>query len=234
MKFLFLAFAAYFSISVFAQHSTWNSLLQKHVNSENRVDYQGFQNDAATLDKYLESLAKSDPAGMGEKAAKALWLNAYNAYTVKLILENYPLKSIRDIEKNGKDAWDIPFAEVGGKNYTLDQIEHEILLEKYPDYRIHAGVNCASISCPPLIREAFTAENVDALFEKSFKDFVNDSQRNKISQNELKLSKVFDWFKDDFESAGGVLKVIQKYSKKPIPNNPKISYLEYDWNLNSQ
>ncbi|MEQ9261721.1 MAG: DUF547 domain-containing protein [Owenweeksia sp.] len=217
-----------------AQNSLWNELLQKHVNEKGWVDYEGFQGDEPRLDEYLQWLDDQKPEQLGEDAAKALWINAYNAYTVKLILDHYPIKSIKDIGKGGKDAWSFPFAKVGGKTYTLNQIEHDKLLRKYQDYRIHAGVNCASYSCPALLNEAFTAARVDAQLEKAFADFVNDPLRNRIGENQLELSAIFKWFADDFKVAGGVEKVIRKYSRIKVAANPQINFRDYNWKLNTR
>ena len=164
----------------------------------------------------------------------AYWINAYNAYTIKLILENYPLKSIMDIKQKGKSAWKIPFAKVGGKTYTLDHIEHKILRKKLFDPKIHVGVNCASGSCPKLGNKAFTEENVEAELTQLMKDFVNDSSRNKITTKKVKISEIFNWFKSDFTKNGSVIDYLNKYSETEINSKAKISYLKYDWSLNSK
>lgn len=216
-----------------AQTSIFNELLQKHVSKDGLVDYQSFKNDELKLEKYLTYLEKTKPdASWSTNQQKAFWMNAYNAYTIKLILENYPLNSILDIKKNGANAWKIPFAKVGGENYTLDYIEHEILRKKLFDVRIHVGVNCASISCPKLANIAFTEENINEELNKLMRIFVNDESRNQLDTNNIKLSEIFNWFKDDFSKTSSLIDYLNTYSKTKIETNAKISFLPYNWSLN--
>jgi len=236
MKNIFIVLIAIFTLSqVNAQTSIYNDLLQKHVTKDGIVDYKSFKADEAKLDTYISYLEKTTPASSwSENKQKAFWINAYNAYTIKLILENYPLKSIMDIKQEGKTAWKISFANVGGKTYTLDHIEHEILRKNLFDPRIHVGVNCASVSCPKLGNVAFTEENVHANLEELMKEFINDSSRNKITNNKVQISSIFDWFKEDFTKNGSVIDYLNKYSNTEINPNAKISYLKYDWSLNNK
>lgn len=216
-----------------AQTSIFNSLLQAHVSDDGIVDYKSFKADKAKLDTYISYLEKTTPDNSwSENKQKAFWINAYNAYTIKLILENYPLKSIIDIKKGGKTAWKIPFAKVGGKTYTLDHIEHEILRKKLFDPKIHVGVNCASGSCPKLGNIAFTEDNVDRELTKLMKAFINDSSRNKIDKKKVQISEIFNWFKADFTKKGSVIDYLNTYSNTEIKSNAKISYKKYDWSLN--
>jgi hypothetical protein len=150
-------------VSSNAQTSIFNSLLQKHVDKQGNVDYKGLKTDEATLNTYIDYLAATSPEkSWSVNKQKAFWINAYNAYTIQLILDNYPLKSITKIKKKGKTAWKIPFAKVGNEVYTLDHIEHKILRKDVFDPKIHVGVNCASISCPKLANIAFTEEIIEA------------------------------------------------------------------------
>ena len=215
-------------------HNIWDGLLKKYVDGSGNVDYNGFKKEAAVLDQYLEVLNKADIESLNTNAAKALLINAYNAYTVKLIIDNYPLKSIMDIKEEGKSAWDIPFAKVGGKTYTLNAIEHEILRKKYNDPRIHVGVNCASFSCPKLINKALTESNINSTLESGMKQFINDTKRNKINTSGANLSKIFEWFKEDFTKSGSLVDYINKYSTNKISESTPVSYLEYNWSLNSK
>ena len=236
MKNIFIVLIAIFTLSQGnAQTSIYNDLLQKHVTKDGIVNYKSFKADEAKLDTYISYLEKTTPASSwSENKQKAFWINTYNVYTIKLILENYPLKSIMDIKQDGKTAWKIPFAKVGGKTYTLDYIEHEILRKNLFDPRIHVGVNCASISCPKLGNIAFTEENIDANLEKLMKTFINDSSRNKITNNKVQISSIFDWFKEDFTKNGSVIDYLNKYSNTEINSNAAISYLKYDWSLNNK
>ncbi|QTE22127.1 DUF547 domain-containing protein [Polaribacter cellanae] len=236
MKKIILALITILTFSqVNAQTSIFNDLLQKHVTKDGVVDYKAFKEDKTKLDSYISYLEKTSPdKSWSKNKQKAFWINAYNAYTIKIILENYPLKSITDIKEKGKTAWKIPFAKVGGKTYTLDHIEHEILRKNLFDPRIHVGVNCASGSCPKLLNMAFTEENIDASLEKLMKEFVNDSSRNKISNKRVQISSIFDWFKKDFTKNGSVIDYLNKYSDTEIKKNARISYLKYDWSLNGK
>ena len=236
MKKILISLIAILTLSqVSAQTSIFNDLLQKHVTKDGVVDYKAFKNDEAKLNSFIAYLEKTSPDNTwSANKQKAFWINAYNAYTIKLILENYPLKSIMNIKQKGKTAWKIPFAKVGGKTYTLDHIEHKILRKKLFDPKIHVGVNCASGSCPKLGNKAFTEENVEAELTQLMKDFVNDSSRNKITTKKVKISEIFNWFKSDFTKNGSVIDYLNKYSETEINSKAKISYLKYDWSLNSK
>ncbi|WP_299119949.1 DUF547 domain-containing protein [uncultured Tenacibaculum sp.] len=235
MKNLFLILSLSFFLTSYSQTSTFDALLKKHVNTKGNVNYKAFKKDEAKLQIYLDYLAKTSPKKSWSAAkTKAFWVNAYNAYTIKLILDNYPLKSILKIKKKGKDAWSIPFAKVGGKSYTLNHIEHEILRKDYNDPKIHVGVNCASGSCPQLGNFAFTEANYEAKTKDLMKKFINDTNRNKISKNKVELSKIFEWFKGDFTKKGSLIDFLNKYSNTKIDPKAKVRFLEYDWSLNGK
>ena len=151
-----------FFVSIQGQTTIFNSLLKKNVDRKGMVDYQSLKNNETILDNYLTYLQETIPTeNWSLNKEKAYWLNTYNAYTIKIILTNYPLKSIRDIKIDGKTAWKISFIKVGENTYSLDWIEHEILRKKYNDPRIHVGINCASMSCPKLGNFAFSESNVE-------------------------------------------------------------------------
>jgi hypothetical protein len=211
-------------------HTPWDQLLQKHVSSNGNVNYEGFKSDIDRLNNYLVSISKIKPnTDWSRNETMAYWINAYNAYTIKLMLNNYPLKSIMDI--NGGKAWDLKFVEIEGEKYSLNNIEHDILRAKYFDSRIHFAVNCASISCPKLSNTAYFAEGLDQKLEKAAKEFINNSAQNTISSNKASVSKLFDWYKDDFTKNGTVKEYINKYSTTKLTTD-KISYKEYNWNIN--
>ncbi|MFT6748220.1 MAG: hypothetical protein ACJAQ1_000123 [Flavobacterium sp.] len=217
------------------QTTVFHNLLQKHVTEDGVVDYKSFNKDISKLESYISYLARTSPEdSWSENKQKAFWINAYNAYTIQKILKNYPLKSIMNIKENGETAWKIPFAKVGEKTYTLDHIEHEILRKNLFDPRIHVGVNCASRSCPKLGNVAFTEENVEPILEKLMKEFVNDETRNKVSKNNVKISSIFDWFKNDFSKESTIIEYLNKYATVKINKNASIEYLKYDWSLNGK
>jgi hypothetical protein len=220
---------------LYAQTTEFNSLLQTHVDSKGFVDYKSLKQDEGKLNSYLSYLEKTTPEkSWSANKEKAFWINVYNAYTLKIILDNYPLKSITKISNKGKTAWKTPFVKVGGKTYTLDHVEHEILRKKFKDPRIHVGVNCASGSCPKLGNLAFTENNVDGELERLMKEFINDASRNKLSVKKVEISEIFNWFKGDFTADGSVIDYINKYAETPVNKKAKIKYLTYDWSLNGK
>jgi len=219
-------------------HQQWDKLLRKHVNASGMVSYKGFQKDKADLDSYLKTLSDNAPqSSWSENEQKAYWINAYNAFTVALILKHYPVKSIKDI--GGKiykvnTPWDIKFINIGGKKYDLNNIEHGILRKKYDDPRIHFVLVCASISCPRLRDEAYTTTKLDAQLDDAGKEFLNDKSKNNIRADRADLSKYFSWYKGDFTKNGSLTDFINKYSQTKINANTKIGSLDYNWNLNEQ
>jgi hypothetical protein len=219
-------------------HEQWDSLLKKHVSESGLVDYNGFKNDSVALSSYLHLLETHHPneKNWTRNERMAYWINAYNAFTIKLVTDHYPVKSIKDI-KNGipfvNTVWDIKFINIEGESYDLNNIEHGILRPKFEDPRIHFAVNCASISCPPLADFAYSAERLDEQLDQSGRRFINDSKRNKIaSANKADLSKIFSWFKGDFTKDQGLITFINRYSDIPLDEKADISYLDYDWDIN--
>ena len=219
-------------------HQQWDNLLKKHVNANGLVNYKGFQKDKAELDSYLKTLSDNAPqSGWNENDQKAYWINAYNAFTVSLIVQNYPVKTIKDIA--GKvykvnTPWDIKFITIGGKKYDLNNIEHGILLKKYNDPRIHFALVCASISCPKLRDDAYTGGQLNAQLEDAGKDFLNDKSKNRISADRADISKYFSWYKSDFTKNGSLADFLNKYSHTKVNANTKIGSLDYNWSLNEQ
>ena len=214
-------------------HDSFNGLLQKYVNSAGRVNYSGFKNDKAKLVEYLEHLGETPPQSDWSKNKEmAFWINLYNAFTIKLILDKYPVKSIMDL--NGGKVWDVQKINIGGKNYTLGQIEADKLLKRFKEPRVHFAVNCAAASCPPLLNKAWTESNIQRYYEKQAKVFVNNSNYNTLSAKSVQLSQIFNWYAGDFGGASNVLKYVQKYSETTIKDKAKVSYREYDWSLNKQ
>ena len=176
-------------------HQTWDSLLQKHVSTEGVVDYKGFQSDLDILDRYLNALANQVPrAHYSQEDKLAYWINVYNAFTVKLILNHYPIKSIKDI----KNPWGQRFFTLGGEAYNLDDVEHRIL-RKMDEPRIHFAIVCASFSCPKLQNHAYTAQNIEKQLTQATQDFLKDPKKNRFSENNAEISLIFRWFAKDFK-----------------------------------
>ena len=221
-------------------HEIWDGLLKKYVDKNGFVDYKGFRSDSAALNQYLAVLEKAHPNDKywSRDEQMAYWINAYNAYTVQLIVRNYPVKSIKDI-KNGipfvNTVWDIKFIKIEGYKYDLNNIEHNILRPVFKDARVHAAVNCASYSCPALRAEAYTAKSLNAQLDDNMKRFIHDPLRNKITPGKAEVSEIFKWFKGDFERDGGTVRgFINKYLEQPIGDKTDLNYIDYDWSLNEQ
>lgn len=231
-------------------HKAWDALLKKNVvvlegGKASQVRYAGFAKDRTALKAYLDSLSKVSDAEFnawpkGERMA--FLINAYNAFTVEKILTRYPnLKSIRDFGTVFGNPWKDRFFTLLGHESYLDQIEHEMLRKPgaYTEPRVHYAVNCASIGCPMLREEAFTADKLDRQLEEQAVRFLSDRSRNRFAAGKLEVSKIFDWFKEDF---GVREQYFARYAKllADSPDAQKavaegkapISFLEYDWSIN--
>jgi hypothetical protein len=234
---LFIVFFTFLGDINPVQHGEWDALVKKHVAQDGMVDYAGFVKDKKALQHYVDYLSTHQPTAKWSKNEKlAYWINAYNAFTVKLIVDHYPIKSIKDIKKGipfVNSVWDIPFIPMGKEKVDLNYIEHSILRKEFKDPRIHAAINCASFSCPLLRNEAYKAHEIDRQLEDAMRKFINDPQRNQIEKSSVKISKIFSWFSGDFKLNGAsVIDYLNKYAKKSIDYNAKMDYLDYDWDLN--
>ena len=225
--------------SLAPSHQAFDELLKKHVSKDGIVNYKGFIQDKAKLDKYCELLSNNAPdrSKWSKDEQLAYWINAYNAFTVKLIVDNYPVKSIQDLHPTVKiplinTVWHIKFFKIGGKEASLDEIEHKILRKEFEEPRIHFAINCASFSCPPLLNEAFVPEKINQQLDLVARTFINDPKRNKISADKVEISSIFSWFKEDFTKNGSLIDYLNQYSKVKIKPNAKVSHLDYDWSLN--
>lgn len=209
-------------------HSLFDQLLKKYVNKNGVVNYAGIKKYQKPLKDYLESIRLHTPDDTWRRQDElAYYMNAYNAMTIDLIVRNYPLQSIKDIN----DPWEQRLWRIGEKPISLEEIEHEIL-RKMNEPRIHFGINCASFSCPPLMDEAFTAAQVDAQLDRLAVQFINDPKRNKITADRIEVSNIFKWFKKDFTKNGDLIDFLNKYSKVKIDKKARVRYMDYDWSLN--
>ncbi len=236
-------------------YTAWESLLKKHVrwladNKQSRVDYKGFLADRLTLKKVLAEWSGVTGAAFGafsREQQMAFLINAYNGFTVELILTKYPdLKSIKDIGSIVQSAWKKKFFRLLDEERHLDWVEHEQLRPKYADPRIHAAVNCASIGCPALRPEAFTAAKLDAQLDDGMTRFMADRTRNRYANGRAEVSMIFKWFKEDFEKGHKGIKkmddLLARYAEqladapadreKLKTGGVTITHLDYDWSLN--
>ncbi|OZV69305.1 DUF547 domain-containing protein [Winogradskyella aurantia] len=230
MKFFLTLFIALYSVSVYAQpdHSLWNNFLKTHVSPNGNVDYNSIQNSSTGLETYISTLLENAPTENWSKQEKlAYWINAYNALTIDLILRYYPINSIKDIKK----PWDQSLWQFGDTWYSLNDIEHKIL-RNLNEPRIHFAIVCASVSCPKLQNTAFVADKLEAQLTNATKAFLADSSKNKISKDRLELSKIFRWFAKDFRTEDSLIDFINRYTDVSILKDAKISYLDYNWDLN--
>lgn len=212
-------------------HSLWDELLQRHVDHQGNVNYKGFLKDRKELKKYLDHLSQNPPKESWSKNKKlAYYINAYNAFTVELILEHYPLKSIKDI----RNPWGQKFIQLGNESISLNDIEHNIL-RKMNEPRIHFAINCASVSCPKLYNKAFTSEQLDKQLDQVTREFINSTENN-ISENELQLSNIFKWYEKDYLVNGirSLAHYISQYTDVQINPNAKVNFLDYNWDLNEK
>jgi len=229
------------------EHSAWTAILAEHV-ARDGFDYAALAADSAPLENYLATLQAVTPAELtswSDEARYAFWINAYNAYTIALIVENHPLDSIRDLDRlfGAQSVFDEAFIPLGalhgdGGPLSLNDIEHGLLRAELKDARVHAAVNCASVSCPPLRNEAFVASRLEEQLDGQMRAFIADRERNRFLVPELRaeLSKIFDWFKADFErdatSTRGYLMRYAPESDKMFISNAKLGFAKYDWSLN--
>lgn len=226
-------------------HGAWQILLDDFLETEtdygvNQFDYESLQIDAiGELDDYINALSDIDPRQYSRDEQFAYWVNLYNAATVDLIVENFPVDSITELGETplAFGPWDDPRVTVAGVSLTLNNIEHGILRPIFKDPRIHFAVNCASIGCPNLQGEAFTSANLEELLSNSAQEFVNHSRAVQINENTLMLSSIFDWYAEDFgEDSTAILKSIAQFSDSEAASllvdfNGEIEY-HYDWQLN--
>ena len=220
-------------------HETWTKILQAHVSDNGLVDYQGLKRDSVNFQQYLSLLSQHHPNNnWTQNQQLAYWINAYNAFTIRLILDYYPIKSIKHIKKFElpfvNSIWNKKFIIIESQVYSLNDIEHNILRKQFNEPRIHFAINCASISCPNLSKEAFESNHIDSQLNKAAIRFINDPTKNRISGETIYLSKIFKWFRGDFTRKTGFIKFINLYLKKPVSNDISIKYLKYNWFLNEQ
>ena len=227
-------------------HAPWNQFLQKYLiageNGINLVRYaQVTETDRKALDDYIRSLEQTPVSRLNRSRQQAYWINFYNALTLKVILDHYPVDSITDIDispgffSNG--PWKKKLVTVEGEEVSLDDMEHRILRPIWQDPRVHYAVNCASIGCPNLQAKAFSAENMDVLMDKGAREYVNHPRGARVVNGELIVSSIYVWFKEDFGgSDAGVIEHLKKYARPELRSRlesvDRIADHEYDWSLN--
>jgi len=239
-------------------HETWDALLKRHVEVRDggkvtAVDYSGMAADRNVLQKYLQNLAavsRRQFDGLSRDDQLALLINAYNAWTVELILTGYPdIDSIKDLGSFFQSPWKKEFVDLLGEKRTLDELEHELIRGsgRYNEPRIHFAVNCASIGCPALKKEAYRGEALEAQLEEATTAFLADRSRNRLENTTLKISSIFKWYREDFEAGWRGTNTLPQFlalyrdslglsdaqAAKLVAGDIDIEFLKYDWSLNS-
>ncbi len=231
-------------------YKLWTQILKANKRGD-LLNYRGVAEQRTLFDRFiaqLESVTLEEMRPWKRNERYAFWINAYNAYTVQIILDNYPVDSIKDIKKGvfGSKTWDIEFIPLGALHpggpegkLSLNDIEHKILREWFKDARVHAAINCASFSCPPLLGEAFVAARLEEQLNAVTRKWISDDPlRNSFNKEKdrIYLSEIFKWFEEDFErDAGSVREFLIRFSPESehlFIREAKLKYLDYDWNLN--
>lgn len=230
-------------------HSVWDGLLKTYVKAEsdglNRIDYAGFKSGGhAKLKAYIAGLQTVDPTTLDRPEQFALLANLYNAKTIDIVLDRYPVKSIKDISLGGGviasikgGPWKANVLKLAGTPLSLDDIEHGILRPVFKDPRVHYAVNCASVGCPNLMAEALTGTKLEAQLEAGARAYVNHPRGVSVTKDGLVVSSIYHWFEEDFGgSDAGVLKHLQRYAAPDLSAKLKsardVSGHRYDWTLN--
>ena len=246
--FLVLLLLASKALAFDHSHAAWTALLKKHVvlldgGNASRLQYSAMAQERPVLQDYLQGLARvSEPEfnAFSRPDQMAFLINAYNGHTVEKVLTRYPnLKSIWDFGRFFSNPFRDPFFSLLGARMTLDTLEHEILRKRYPDPRIHYAVNCASIGCPMLREEAYVGIDLENQLEEQARRFLSDRTRNRARGGRLEVSKIFDWFKEDFEPLeayfvpyAALLSADPRDQQLVRERKASLRFLDYDWSLN--
>ncbi len=221
-------------------HAPFDSLLKKYVKN-GLIRYEAFsqnKKDLAVLAAYLEELQRMTPSSMPRNRALAFWINLYNAATLKLVLDHYPVKSIKDIGGFFSSPWKRKLVEVEGKRLTLDQIENEIIRPQFGDARIHFVLNCAALGCPPMQPFAYTGDELEQQLELATRSALASPGWLRVREDAVWVTKLFDWYRSDFVAdAGSVRAYLARFApdslrQKILDEKRPIRMMDYDWALN--
>ncbi len=220
-------------------HGPYARLLAAHVHGRS-VDYAGLKRDQALLDQYLAQLARLDPDAPLTPAWAAGVINAYNAWTLRLILDHYPgIRSIKDIGGLFSSPWKQHLVRLADRVLTLDELEHDVIRPRLADPRVHMALNCTARSCPPLRPEPYLPDTLSTQLDDQVRSFVNDPAALRIDTDTLRVSRIFKWYGEDFGGEAGVLTFLRRYAGPDLlarlaalGPDPRLTYLDYDWTLN--
>lgn len=218
-------------------YSLYGNVLSRYVRN-GLVDYTGLKSDPGSLGLFLESaerVSKREFEGWPREERLAFLINVYNARTLRLVIDNYPVKSIKDIGSGGKGPWDEPVVKIFGETTTLNGLENGLIRKGFEEPRIHFALVCAAMGCPPLLDKPYVGDRLDAQLEAQTKEFLNDAGKNSFDgkSKTLRLSPIFEWYAADFEAeTGSVAGFLKEYIVGLPPGGYIIVYTEYDWSLN--
>lgn len=231
--------------SVDIDHHLWSELLRKYIkpgdDTVNRFAYGSVsKTDKNKLNRYIDQLSKTPVGQHNRGVQRAYWINLYNALTIQEVLSHFPVDSIRDIRSGifSTGPWNKKLVKVEGEKLTLNDIEHRILRPIWQDPRIHYAVNCASLGCPNLQREVFTAANTESLLDKAAREFINHPRAAAVIDGKLQVSSIYEWFKADFGGKdAAVIEHLKQYAGSQLATRlggvSKIHSDHYDWRINS-
>ncbi len=218
-----------------AWQKDYDALLKKYV-SGSGVRYSAWKGsaaDVAAIAKVVEAIGAENPSGLARNDKLAFYINAYNAWMIHLVLEKYPIKSVRDYAPlfgvfTGKNI------RLGGEKMSLNHLEKDLILKGIGEPRAHFAVNCASRSCPVLIPAAYTGATLDKVLDERAKAFTANPLGVQLAKDgsTAQLSSIFKWYADDFKAAGGAVAFINKFRAQPLPAGVKVEFQDYDWSLN--
>lgn len=221
-------------------HAPWDELLHQYVTPEGLVNYQGLLDEEDKLLDYLLAQRKVSPETAGWSAAEqqAYWINIYNAATVYMVLQYYPLSNVNDIRLKGRvhSLWEAPSVQVGDREYSLNQIEREKLTARFPDPRLHFALVQGAVSGPPLLAEAYDGAQLPQQLDRQTKRFINDPARNVLAGPQPQLSSLFSFYAAEFGGPAQVLEFVGRYAHQPVakPGTAPLEFLSFSWALNDQ
>ncbi|WP_345115588.1 DUF547 domain-containing protein [Hymenobacter algoricola] len=221
-------------------HAPWNELLARYVTRDGRIDYTGMLEEEDKLGAYLETIRKTPPdeRTWSRSEQQAYWLNVYNAATVYMVLQYYPVRSMNEIKvkslKGSKSAWEAPSVTVGSKEYSLNQIEREVLRNKFQDPRVHFALGSAAETSPPLLNEAYDGTRLNQQLDGQVRRFVNNAKFNQLAAGHLRLSSLFDWYSVEFGEGPQLVAWLNTYSTVVIAPTATVEFLSFDWTLNDR
>lgn len=242
MRYIILFFTAVLlSVSSHAaepDYRLWQELLSRHYDPARGMDYKGLKANKAALDRLRQQMAAVDPASLSRPGQLAYWINLYNVSVVGVVVDNYPVESIRDISTDPivrLNVFKKPYVRVKGGTMSLDDVEHKKIREPFKDPRIHFAINCAAESCPPIRPEPYVGARIHQQLDDQARRFLDATVR--VEGDAVHVSKIMDWFEDDFERwGGGTLAFLRKHlspeKARKIGAGAEVEYDDYSWKLN--